>query len=38
MKDKLPELKDAVDHILDELDKGYEEAAEIVESIDKKGY
>lgn len=38
MKDKLPELKDAVDHILDELDKGYEEAAEIVGSIDKKGY
>ena len=37
MKEKLPELKEAVDHILENLDKGYEEAASIVESIDKKG-
>lgn len=38
MKGKLPELKTALSDILADLDKGYEETAAIVESVDKKGY
>ncbi len=38
MSGKLTDLKQAVDDILDNLDKGYDEAAEIVASLDKKGH
>ncbi len=38
MSEKLEELKTAVDDILDNLDKGYDEAAEIVASLNKKGH
>lgn len=38
MSEKLGDLKQAVDDILDNLDKGYDEAAEIVASLDKKGH
>ena len=37
MEKKLPEVKQAVDDILDDLDKGYDEAAAIVDDINKKG-
>ncbi len=36
-KQKLPELKTAIDDILANLDKGYKEADDFVSSIDKKG-
>jgi len=38
MSGKLTDLKQAVDDILDNLDKGYDEVAEIVASLDKKGH
>ena len=34
---KLDDMKTAVDDILQGLDKGYDEAQKIVDSIDKKG-
>lgn len=37
MKDKLEDTKNALSDILDNLDKGYTEADEIVDSIDKLG-
>lgn len=37
MSEKLEDVKTAVDHILDDLDKGYDELREIIDSIDKKG-
>ena len=37
MKERLEDVKTAVDDILDDLDKGYDEAKAIVDSIDKKG-
>ena len=38
MKEKLEESKTAVQDMLAGLDKGYEEADAIVESINKKGF
>ena len=38
MRQKLPELKAAIEDMLAEYDKGYDEAAKIVASIDKKGH
>ena len=38
MKEKLDELETAVNDILDDLDKGYDEARELVDSINKQGY
>lgn len=38
MSGKLDDLKTAVNDILSELDKGYEEADAIVKSLDLKGY
>ena len=38
MKTKLDDLETALNDILADLDKGYDEAAELVASIDKKGY
>ena len=38
MREKLDELKQALSDILDDLDKGYEEAQTLVDSINKKGY
>ena len=37
MKGKLEETKQAIDDITDNLDKGYDEVTEIVESVDKMG-
>ncbi len=37
MKGKLEDVKTAVDDMQQELDKGYEKAKEIVDSVDKKG-
>ena len=37
MREKLEDVKKAVDDMQQELDKGYEEAKEIVDSINKKG-
>ena len=37
MKEKLPDVKQAVDDMQKELDKGYEEAQEIIDSVNKKG-
>ena len=37
-EDKLTELKTAVDDIRDGLDRGYEEAQALVDSIDKLGH
>lgn len=36
--EKLEAMQQAVDDMSDNLDKGFEEAAALVESIDKKGY
>lgn len=38
MRGKLDELETAVNDILDDLDKGYDEAQALVDSINKKGY
>ncbi|MBR1393165.1 MAG: hypothetical protein IJ561_04950 [Ruminococcus sp.] len=38
MSEKLEDLKTAVNDILADLDKGYDEAQEIVKSLDLKGY
>ena len=38
MSGKLDELETAVQDILDDLDKGYEEAQALVDSINKQGY
>ena len=38
MKEKLPETKQALEDIKNELDKGYDEAQEIVDSINLKGF
>ncbi len=38
MEERLPEVKDAIDDILDDLDKGYDEAETIVGEINKKGH
>ena len=38
MKEKLDELETAVNDILDDLDKGYDEARALVDSINKQGY
>lgn len=38
MKEKLPELKTVLSDILDDLDKGYDETAALVDSIDKQGH
>lgn len=38
MKKKLDELETALQDILDELGKGYDEAKALVDSIDKQGY
>lgn len=38
MKEKLEETRTALQDILDELDKGYDEAAAVVESVNKKGF
>lgn len=38
MKEKLDELEIAVNDILDDLDKGYDEARALVDSINKQGY
>jgi SMC interacting uncharacterized protein involved in chromosome segregation len=38
MKGKLDELETAVNDILDDLDKGYDEAQALVDSINKQGY
>ena len=38
MSGKLEELEKALSDILDGLDKGYEEAQALVDSINKKGY
>ena len=37
MHERLEDVKTAVDHILQNLDKGYDELRELIESIDKKG-
>jgi len=37
MSERLPDVKNAIDDILDDLDKGYDEAAAIVSEINKKG-
>lgn len=37
MSERLPDVKKAIDDILDDLDKGYEEADTIVDEIYKKG-
>ena len=37
MNGKLEDVKTAVDHILEDLDKGYDELRAIIDSIDKKG-
>lgn len=37
MSERLPDVKKAIDDILDDLDKGYEEAEAIVSEINKKG-
>jgi len=37
MSERLPDVKKAIDDILDDLDKGYDEAAAIVSEINKKG-
>ena len=37
MSERLEDVKKAVDHILEDLDKGYDEVREIIDSIDKKG-
>ena len=37
MSDRLPDVKKAVDDILDDLDRGYDEAEAIVSEINKKG-
>jgi hypothetical protein len=37
MSEKLEEASKAMTDITDHLDKGYDEAKEIVDSIDKKG-
>ena len=37
MKDKLQDVKKALDDIGDNLDKGYDEAEKIVDSVDKMG-
>ena len=37
MSGRLEDVKTAVDHILEDLDKGYDELREIISSIDKKG-
>ena len=38
MKEKLDDMRQALSDILDDVDKGYEEAAAVVSSVDKKGY
>lgn len=38
MKGKLDELETAINDILENLDKGYDEAQALVDSVDKKGY
>lgn len=38
MKERLEETRDAVNDIIADLDQGYEEAAAVVDSIDKKGH
>ena len=38
MKTKLEELKTAVNDIIDELDKGYDEVSAVVGAVDKQGY
>ena len=37
MREKLPDVKQAVDDMRQDLDKGYEEAQAIVDSVNKKG-
>ena len=37
MQGKLEDVKKALDHITENLDKGYKEVNEIVDSVDKKG-
>lgn len=37
MSERLKDVKTAIDHILEDLDKGYDEVREIIDSIDKKG-
>ena len=37
-KERMEALKEAVDDMRGNLDKGFDEAAELVEGIDKKGY
>lgn len=37
MSEKLEEVKTAVDHILEDLDKGYDELRALIDSLDKKG-
>ena len=38
MKGKLDELETAINDILEDLDKGYDEAQALVDSVDKQGY
>jgi len=38
MKEKLDDMRQALSDIIDDLDKGYEEAEAVVSSVDKKGY
>ncbi len=38
MKEKLDDMRQALSDIIDDMDKGYEEAEAVVSSIDKKGY
>ena len=38
MKTKLEELKTAVNDIIDELDKGYDEVSAVVGAVDKQGF
>lgn len=37
MQGKLEDVKKALDHIIENLDKGYMEVNEIVDSVDKMG-
>lgn len=38
MKETLDDMRQALSDIVDDMDKGYEEAEAVVNSIDKKGY
>lgn len=38
MKEKLGDMKNALDDIIEDLDKGYDETQKVVDSVDKKGF